>query len=127
MFSILIVEARGMSLRIVYSISILEFSSGTGKLISLSNLPLLLIAVSKDSGRDVVAITNTSLGNLSRQLSSSLTILRSISFDALSLLPAIASISSITIIEGAFSFASKNKFRRFFSDSPLNPPIMAVL
>jgi hypothetical protein len=127
MSAIFIEDARGIYFRIAFNISILDFSSGTGSEISLSNLPLRLIAVSSVSGREVVAITKTSLGNLSRQLSNSLTIRRSISLEALSRLPAIASISSMTITDGAFSLASLNKFLIFFSDSPLTPPIIAVL
>lgn len=85
------------------------------------------MAVSRVSGLEVVAMTNTSFGSLSKQLNNSLTTLLSISLEALSLLPAIASISSMTIIEGEFSDASLNNVLKFFSDSPLIPPIIAVL
>lgn len=67
----------------------------------LDFLPLLM-ADSRVSGLEVEARTKTLLGSLSRELRSSETTLFSISLLALSLEPAIASISSMKMIEGAF-------------------------
>lgn len=74
----------------------------------------------------MAAITKTLWGNLSKQDNNSETTLFSISLLALSLEPAIESISSIKINEGALEQASKNKFLKFFSLSPDTPPINSV-
>jgi len=100
-YAIFTSKCKGLFFVSLNNISSRAFSSGTGSRISLSNLPLRLIAVSKLSGRELAAITNTLSDNLSKLDINSDTILRSISFDAFSLLPAIASISSIKIMEGA--------------------------
>lgn len=91
----------------------------------LDFLPLLM-ADSRVSGLEVEARTKTLLGSLSRELRSSETTLFSISLLALSLEPAIASISSMKMIEGAFWMAVLKSFLMFFSDSPLIPSMISV-
>ena len=80
--------------------SYLYESVGTFIIISLSNLPLRLSPGSKESGWLVVAIKNTLLGKLSTHPINYVTTLLSIYLLALSLSPAITSISSINMTEG---------------------------
>ena len=93
---------------------------GTPILISRSNLPGLRSAGSKEFGLFVAAMTITFPRDFkpSIMVKSWETILRSTSPYVSSRFGAIASISSMKIIEGAFFSASSNFLRRFCSDCP---------
>ena len=104
----------------IFKIISLPCLSGTPISISLSNLPGLLSAGSKEFTMFVAAITITFPLDFNPSINPSncATTLLSTSPLLSSLLDAIASTSSKKIIEGAFFSASSNFFLRFSSDCP---------
>ena len=62
----------------------------------------------------------------SKHYYSYITTLFSISFDAVSFLPAIASNSSINSIDGIYSWALAKRLLKLFSLSPDIPPVISV-
>ena len=99
-------------------ISSLSSESGTPISISRSNLPGLLNAWSRESGLLVAPITTTCPLDLrpSIKVKSWATVLLSVSPWVSSLFGAIASNSSMNIIDGAFSSASSKYSLKFSSD-----------
>ena len=113
-------SARGIPLVWISIISLRSSLSGTPISISRSNLPGLLSAPSRESGLFVAPITTTWPLELSPSIkvNSCATVLLSTSPWVSSRLGAIASNSSINIMDGAFSSASSKNSLRFSSDPP---------
>ena len=117
----------------ISSTSFLSSLSGTPISISLSNLPGLLSAGSNESGLLVAPMTTTCPLELrpSIKVRSCATVLLSTSPCVSSLLGAIASNSSINMIDGAFASASSKNSLRFSSDPPtyllmISGPLIAI-
>ena len=115
-----------------FNISSLISTLGNPICISTSNLPLLLIELSINSGFEVAPMIKTGAFNSncfsfisSIHVIICATILLSISLFAASLRPIIVSISSMNNILGADCVTSLNKFRMICSDSPLNDDIIS--
>ena len=113
--------------------SFLSSESGTPISISRSNLPGLLKAGSSESGLLVAPITTTCPLDLrpSIKVNSCATVLLSVSPLVSSLFGAIASSSSINMIEGEFSSASSKYSLKFSSDPPtyllmISGPLIAM-
>ncbi len=113
-------SSRGIPLVCICSTSWRPFLSGTPIIISRSNLPPLRIAGSRASGLLVAPMTTTSPLVLSPSIrvKSWATTLLSTSPETSSRLGAIASISSINIMLGAFSSASSKISLRRSSEPP---------
>ena len=109
----------------------LASSPGIPRNISRSKRPALRRAGSSESGRLVAPMTNTcplpsTCPSSSKQDRSWVTILRSISLCAVSLLGDIASISSMKRTHGADSLACWKRSLRISSDSPDTPLTTSV-
>ena len=113
-------SAIGMFLVWISSTSSLSSASGTPISISRSNLPGLLSAGSRESGLFVAPITTTWPLDLrpSINVNSCATVLLSTSPLVSSLFGAIASSSSMNMIDGEFASASSKNSLRFSSDPP---------